>query len=172
MKRLLIMLFILVAVAGCGRSEEVKFQGVEAKRDYVSLGMNFLKEGDIAKAIQSFDMSIKQDPYNVNNYITLSEVYMRLKNNARAVDTLTAALRVDPNNGNIFYLLALNKMLMGEKEQAIELAKRSADLFYAEGNQDNLRRSLALIQGLVQAEGEEAVVETAGEVLPEGISVP
>ena len=95
MKKLPIILALVALVAGCGlQKKEEGFSGVTEKKDYVAQGFQYLQQSDITNAIQSFDLAIKQDPTNPDNYITLGQVYLRLHQPTRAIDTLTAATKV------------------------------------------------------------------------------
>lgn len=150
-KYFILALLSLFIFSGCGqKKEEKKFQGVSAKKDYITEGMNHLKEGDIPRAIYSFDVAIKNDPTNITNYIILGQVYMRLNNFDRAVDTLSAATRVDQNNGEVYYLLATSKAFQGEKEDAIKMAQRSVDIFMNQRDEDRFKASVALLKSLTE----------------------
>lgn len=154
MRKMLFGLIVVVFLIGCGSKPEQTVQKPDSKQ-YVDAGMNYLKQGDIANAIKSFDTSIKVDPRNPENYIVLGQVYLRLKNYQAAIDTLTAATKVDPNNGEAYYFLATSKMMRqqpGDKEQAIEEAKKSAEIFLKNNDQERLKRAIALVQSFSQVQ--------------------
>lgn len=123
---------------------------INLNHDYVGEGIQFLKEANTAKAIQSFDQAIKQDPMNPRPYIILGETYMRMREYNRAVDTFTAASRLKPDDGEVEYLLAVNYGLAGNKKLAQEHAQKSLDLFRLQQDEKNFVRALALVQGLAQ----------------------
>jgi len=148
MKKFLFPVLILVLFVGCDSKSQTGFKGVTAKKDYVSEGMKFLNEADIPRAIRSFDMAIKQDPTNVDNYLVLGQVYMRLKQYDRAVDTLSAATRVSPENGEVYYLLATSKALDGRMEGAIESAQRSVEIYMQNRDEDRFKKAVVLLKSL------------------------
>ena len=112
------MVLLGILVAGCGsNTSESKFQGVAENKNYIALGMQYLKSSDIPRAIENFDQAIKQDPKNLNNYMVLGEVYLRLKEYTRAVDTFAGAVLVDPGNGDAFYFLGISKRLQANVEK-------------------------------------------------------
>ena len=153
MKRTVILLAIVTFFIGCGSNPEKNEVKTENSKKYIDAGMRYLKDSDIANAIQSFDTAIKINPQDPENYIILGQVYLRLKNYQAAIDTFTAATRIDPNNGEAFYFLATSKMLRarpGDKEKAIKDAKTSADLFLKNNNQEQLKKAIALVQGFSQ----------------------
>ena len=175
MKKILIPIFVAVLVAGCGGSDQAKnttdkeFQGVRAEQDYVAKGMEYLAESDIPSAIHSFDMAIKQDPTDVENYIVLGQVYLRLQQYGRAGDTFQAATRVEPTNGELYYLVAMARGLEGEKDIAIESAQKSVELFMAQKDEERFKQSVALLKGLTDSQNApeqeaDAVSETASSM--------
>ena len=152
MKRQTIFLLSILLVAGCGKKEgqEAQFRGVQEKRDYAGEGLNYLKQKDIVRAIQSFDMAIRQEPTKVENYLTLGQVYLHLQQPARAADTVSAAIKVAPQNPDAYYILALSEAMDNKKDQAVEAAKKSAELYAAIKNEEMFKKSVALVQGLSQ----------------------
>lgn len=152
MKRLLLGFVVIVFLVGCGSKTEETAQKPNSKK-YIDAGMAFLREGDIAKAINNFDTAIKVDPRNSENYIVLGQVYLRLKNYQAAIDTLSAATKVAPNNGEAYYFLATSRMMRqdpGDKEQAVEDAKKSAEIFLRSNDQERLKKAIALVQSFSQ----------------------
>ncbi len=152
MKKQIILFLSVLLVAGCGRNEssENKFRGVQEKHDYASEGINYLKQKDIVRSIQSFDLAIRQDPRNVENYLTLGQVYLHLQQATRAVDTFSAAVKVAPQNADAYYFLALAEAMDNKKPEALESAKKSAELYAATKNEDMFKKSVAIVQGLTQ----------------------
>jgi len=164
MKKLLTVLFAVSLLTACGDGQkQAKFQGVKADKDYITEGMEFLSKSDIPRAIQSFDKAIRQDPNNANNYIVLGQVYMRLKNLDRADDTFSAATKIDPKNGEAHFLLATTRMLSGDKEGAIDSAQKSVELFMGQRDEENFKRSVALLKGMTGAAG--APTDVAKELI-------
>ena len=153
MKRGVTIILLAAVIAGCGRAEksETKFRGVQDKRDYAAEAVKYLEDKDIVKALQSFDMAIRQDPRKVENYLTLGQVYLHLKQPTRAVDTFSAAVKVAPQNPDAHYLLALAEVMDNNKEQAVEMAKKSAELYMAAKDEEMFKKAVALVQGLEQA---------------------
>ncbi|MBU0468322.1 MAG: tetratricopeptide repeat protein [Candidatus Omnitrophica bacterium] len=154
MKRLLLGLAVIVLLVGCGSKPEQKVQKPNSK-EYIDAGMNALKEGEIVNAIKNFDTAIKVDPRNPENYIVLGQVYLRLKNYQAAIDTLSAATKVAPNSGEAYYFLATSRMMRqnpGDKEQAIEDAKMSAEIFLRNNDQERLKKAIVLVQSFSQVQ--------------------
>lgn len=152
MKRL-ICFFAVIVLAGCGgpKEETTQFQGTVEKKDYIAEGYEALKKSDIANAIGNFDKAIKQDPKNSKNFLILGEVYMRLKNYTSAEDTFIGATRVDPNNPDGYYFLALSRAPQPDKKDlAIESAKRSAELYMAQRNEEGFKRAMLVLKGIEQ----------------------
>jgi len=154
MKNNILLMCLIVFIVGCGSNgSEAKFKGVKDKRDYMAQGMKYLSLGDVQRAIQSFDEAIKRDPQNSEKYITLGQVYLRLKNFDRATDSFSAATRVSPDNGEAYYLLAYSKGLAGNRQDAIEAAQKSVEIFMQSKDEERFKRSLVLLRGLMEADG-------------------
>ena len=153
------LIFLLLAlIIGCGSPQRSKFQGVEEDKNYVAKGVKYLEDGDVLKAIRNFDMAIKNEPSNPDNYITLGQVYIRLKNYPRAIDTLSAATRVSPLNGEVYYLLAVSQRLNGDLKGALESAQRSVILYQRSGDKNQVARSATVLKNLL-AEAQQLQVQ-------------
>lgn len=158
MRQLLVLMVCAVFLAGCGGDQQAKQSpskpsgGSQGKsQEFLTAGIQYLNQQDVARAIHSFDMAIKADPTNSENYLVLGQVYMRLKQYERAIDTFSAATRVDPNNAEAFYLLSLSKMMDGRYDKAEEAAQRSVELFMLNREEDKFKRSLALLKTIGEA---------------------
>ncbi|MCA9400012.1 MAG: tetratricopeptide repeat protein [Candidatus Omnitrophica bacterium] len=174
MKKLLLCLVGIVFIIGCGSNTEEKksFKGVTAKRDYIADGMNYLKQSDVKRAIQSFDLAIRQDPTNPENYVVLSQVYMRLKSYDRAVDSLQGAARVAPKNGEVQYLLATAHMLNENPEKAVESAKKSVDLFMQSRDEEKFKKAVLLLKSLTEASQPDDAASTAETMMEPATNTP
>ena len=160
MNKILWVVVFSIFFVGCDSNKsESTFQGVTEKKNYIALGMQYLKESDIPRAIQSFDQAIKQDPKNLNNYMVLGEVYLRLREYTRAVDTFSGAVLVDPNNGDAFYYLAISKRLKANvektvksiqesKQEAVKAVQRSFEILMQARDEQKFKRSVALLKSL------------------------
>lgn len=151
MKRFLGTLLAVFLVAGCGGGKNENSTGMakmDVKKDYIAEGMKYLKEKDLERAIRSFDLAIKQDPTNANNFLFLGQIYLRLKQQDKAADTFDAATKIEPNNGQAYFYLAVSRALQQRKEDAIKAAQRSADLFLQSRNEEMFKQSIALVKGL------------------------
>jgi cytochrome c-type biogenesis protein CcmH/NrfG len=153
------ILFVLILCLGCGSNNQSPQQGakppegsVDVSNALMEQGKKFLNSGDIRKAIAVFDQAIMQNPSNLQAYTILSELYMRMKDFNRAVDTLRAAERVAPENGEIKYLLALNLGFAGHASDAITTAQQSAEIFQRERDDENFKKAIGLVQGLMKAQ--------------------
>ncbi len=156
MKKLILVVFV-VFIVGCGSNTKEKQSSspqVSSKsQQYIAQGMKFLNNKEVLKAIKSFDMAIKSDPANPENYIFLSEVYLKLKAPDRAIDTLRAATRVSPKNPEVQYLLATSLGIRWkdeDKQAAIEAAKKSVELFVQAKNQDQFKKAVVLLKSLTE----------------------
>ncbi len=157
-KKNIVLVLAVVFIVGCGsnkkETQKSSQQDASAKsQQYAAQAMQYLRDKDVAKAIRSFDMAIKSDPSNPEEYILLGQVYLRLKSPSRAIDTLRAALHVAPNNPEIYYMLATSLGLRwkeGDQDKAIEAAKKSVEFFMQRQDQDKFKKAVALLKGLTE----------------------
>ena len=159
MRKFVMMLAITLLLTGCGQNQAKTTEqksSQSAPVNHIAQGMDYLQSQDVPRAIQSFDLAIKEDPTNVDNYLVLGQVYLKLKLYDRAIDTFAASIKVDPNSGEAHYLLATSKALDGRVDGAIEAAQRSVEIFVVRKDQENLKRSVALLKGLTESPLEDA----------------
>ena len=161
MRNLLIVLAMVVFVAGCGeakKTDSAKLSSAEDKagmaaapiaaNPMIAAGVQHLQQGEIKDAIKSFDEAIRENPKDVQGYLILGQTYMHLKEYNRAIDTFMVATRVEPENGEAHYLLATNFGLAGNYEMARLQAQKCVEIFRRTKDEDNFKRSVALLQGL------------------------
>lgn len=164
MRNALVIMVMIGILAGCGGqqqedSKQMMMKTSPSQTNYMAQGMQYLEESDIARAIQNFDMAIKQDPTNVDTYLLLGQVYMRLKNFERAADTFQAATRIAPNNGDVYYFLALSRASQEDNRlsEALQAAKKSAEIYVALQDKEKLARSLVLVKSLTERQMAQGV---------------
>ena len=154
MNRLVIFTIAMLLVLGCGGpkkevSEKQMHQDLQNdNNDYFAEGLKFVEKSAVPEAVQSLQKAIRKNPQDTRPYLVLAEIYMRLQNYQSASDALQAVLNIDPGNGGAAYLLAVSTGLKGERAQAVEIAKKAAEIFKLKKDEVNLKKSLALIQGL------------------------
>ena len=160
MKNLSAVILMVSLLLGCGGAtpkEESSSQGKPEKRDYVAMGFQYLEKSELPKALQSFDLAIKQNPRDVKNYFVLGEVYMRLKNFTSAEDTFIGATKAAPANEEAYYYLALSRAAQaGKKDLAIVAIKKSAELAMQSKNEANFKRAVTLLK-TIEAPQQKAV---------------
>ncbi len=159
MKRFLCVLLMVFFVAGCGKAkDDHTFQGVEAETDFIVKGVQLLSERDFTKAMRNFDMAIKAEPTNVENYLTIGQIYLRLKNYEQARGLFKVATKLAPMKGQTYFFLAISEELNGDRERAVEVAKQSAVIYMKQRDQEGFRRAATLIQDLtIEAEDGVAI---------------
>lgn len=152
MGRNLLVVLAVVLLIGCGNKEQTQAQAPQGGVDYLQQGMDLLAQNDVPRAIQSFDQAVRQDPTNLKNYMVLGQIYLRLQSYDRAADTFTAATRIAPNDGEVYYFLALSKTFLGpeQQDQALEAAKKSAELFIQSQQKDRFAQALILVKTITE----------------------
>jgi pilus assembly protein FimV len=120
----------------------------DARAQYLQVAEEFLRSGDLEKAIRIFQKTLEMDPDNVAMKLRLAEVYLRLgkKNDASKIygeasqtlrengqldaadEVLQKMQAIDPSNSGILLLRGRNAVESGEFKDAIKLLEKVADL--------------------------------------------
>ena len=169
--------FFLVAVlAGCqSRAQEVEKKAAQQASQskasdsaplLVAQGRQFLAQGKMKEAVDAFRMALGVDPKSTPAYLSLSELFMRLGKFSEAQIVLEQAVQNASQDGSVFYLLSVAHQQQGRLTPALLAARQSVEIFKASQDEDNFRKSMALVQSLVKQAGQQST--TAPE--PTGIS--
>ncbi len=120
----------------------------DARAQYLQVAEEFLRSGELDKAIRIFQKTLEMDPENVAMKLRLAEVYLRLGKKADAskiygeasqtlrdngqLDAADEVLQkmqaIDPSNSAILLLRGHNAVEAGEFKDAIALLEKVADL--------------------------------------------
>jgi pilus assembly protein FimV len=132
----------------------------DARAQYLQVAEEFLRSGELDKAIRIFQKTLEMDPENVAMKLRLAEVYLRLgkKDDASKIygeasqtlrengqldaadEVLQKMQAIDPSNSSILLLRGHNAAEAGEFKDAIQLLEKVADLDqHLEGLQDLLK---------------------------------
>ena len=163
MKTWIIVLVALLSVVGCNSREQAKEKSVapdqalvkQAAAKLMQQGVQFLNQKDISKAVVSFQGAIQVDPTDLQPYMVLSEIFLSLKSYLEAIAVLERAANTFPDNGYVFYMLSLANESNGAALPAVLAARRSAELFQAQNNQEGFQQSVLLMQRLIKNEEEK-----------------
>ena len=123
---------LLVLAAGmaavmvsCGRSSEEdapKSSGDSA--GYVQDGQEYLEEGDLEKAAESFRKAMAEDPKNMDARLGAAKVQIEREAYSMASDSLAMALRVDPTEREVYEMF----LTLAEKADNIYYARNAVNL--------------------------------------------
>ena len=135
----------------------------DARAQYLQVAEEFLRTGELDKAIRIFQKTLEMDPENVAMKLRLAEVYLRLgkKSDASKIygeasqtlrengqldaadEVLQKMQAIDPSNSSILLLRGHNAVEAGEFKDAIQLLEKVADLDqHVEGLQDLMKAYL------------------------------
>ncbi len=169
MKKLALVLVVL-AMVGCDNKTTSLQKEIAPNINYLSQGIELLKQGKGADAIESFDNAIRQDPADVQAYLVLGQTYMMIKQYPQAVSTYNAAARVAPNQGEVFYLLALSEAMSGNIQKAFESTQKSISIFQQQNNDEGVKKSAALLEQFMpksnEAKMNQSAVSVSGQSKP------
>jgi len=91
-------------------------------------GEEFLKKGDVSRAIIEFEQAVKTDPYNPNLYKLLGALYFRLNRFGDSLNAYTNAQKYAPADAEIFYAQGLVHLRTQNREEALNLLKKAVEL--------------------------------------------
>lgn len=146
----------MLVFAGCAKKAEEKAEGNVQARQLLVEGTEYLKQGEVVKAVQNFATAIKTSPDYFEAYYILGETFVHLKQYPQAQAVLTAATNRFPDNPVAYYLLAVAYEGSGEMMPAIVAARKSVDLFQAGKDKEGVKRATVLLGTLVQMAKQQA----------------
>lgn len=101
---------------------------IKLANEYRQSGLDYRKQGNLVKAIQSLEKSVLLDPENLSGKVILGWTYHLAKQEQKATQLLLDVLQVEPN-----YILALNALgivylMEGNLEKAVETHTKAAQI--------------------------------------------
>jgi tetratricopeptide (TPR) repeat protein len=158
MRTWLVVCMIVLSVAGCESKREAKTSAQDpalvkqASAKLMQQGVQFLNARDIPKAVVSFQGAIQVNPKDLQPYMVLAEIFLRLKSYPDAINVLERAANIFPDNGFVFYMLSIANQESGNPLPAVLAARRSAELFKAQNNEEGYQRSVVMMEALIKSQ--------------------
>jgi tetratricopeptide (TPR) repeat protein len=158
MRTWLAVMMVALLMVGCDSKKEAKQQGgaqdpmlvQQASARLMQQGVQFLNARDIPKAVVSFQGAIQVNPQDLQPYMVLAEVFLRLKSYPDAINILERAANVFPDNGFVFYMLSIANQEANNPLPAVLAARRSAEIFKTQNNEEGYQRSMVLMEALIK----------------------
>jgi len=163
MKNFLIIAMVALCFTGCDskpskqRAMKNPAMAQQASAKLMQQGVQFLNARDIPKAVVSFQGAIEVNPKDVQPYMVLAEIFLRLKSYPDAIKTLERAANTFPDNGFVFYMLSIANQESNNPLPAVLSARRSAELFKAQNNEEGYQRSMVLLEALIQSQQQQQI---------------
>ena len=154
MKKFLIVLISLFALAGCQNQENQQQQpNVDQRKDIghklILKSSNDLQNKDLKSSILDLETSIKVNPSEPEAYLLLGQILLKIQEYDHAVEFLDMAAKTFPDNGTVFYMLSISNKMSGKKLPAVLAARHSFEVFQAKQDRDNMLKSAALLHELI-----------------------
>ena len=155
MKKTLVILAALIALAGCQKQESQQQQvptmdqRKEMGHKLILKSLNDLQNKDLKGTIVDLETSIKINPSEPEAYLLLGQILLKVQEYDHAVDFLDIAGKTFPDDGNVFYMLSVANKMAGKKLPAVLAARRSVEIFQAQQDRDNMLKSAALLHELI-----------------------
>jgi Tfp pilus assembly protein PilF len=101
---------------------------IKSANEYRQLGLDYRKQGNLVKAIQSLEKSVILDPQNISGKVILGWTYHLAKQEQKATQVLLNVLQVEPNNILALNALGIVYLVEGNLEKAVETHTKAAQL--------------------------------------------
>ena len=169
MKRSIVLLSLMIAFAGCQPAPQQtttdnQNERQEAAKKLFAQGIMLLQKKDVKGAVESLEASIKIDPTDPNPYLVLGEILIKAQEYEKAAEFLDQTAKNFPNNGAAFYMLSLANKFSGKILPAVLSAKRSYEIFKADGDADMAKTSAVLVEELIrEAQAAQTMSETSAK---------
>ena len=155
MKKTLVILIALFALAGCQKQETQQAPTVDQRKEIghklIMKSLNDLQNKDLNSTIMDLETSIKINPSEPEAYLLLGQILLKVQEYAHAADFLEVAGKVFPDDGTVFYMLSIADKMSGKKVQAVLAARHSFEVFQAQQDRDNMLKSAALLHELIDS---------------------
>jgi len=140
MKKILFLILAVAVVIGCNPSPQTS-------GELVFRGESYHKDGNIEKAIKTFNKAIKINPNNLDAYSSRGTAYFFDKKYQKAVNDFAVVAKYQPTNYQAFNALASAMAGLGDYDNALKIVNRSiymnpnnAEAFFTRGGINISRR--------------------------------
>jgi len=154
MKKTLLVLMALVALAGCQKQESQQQPNVDQRKEIghklILKSFSDLQNKDLKSTFIDLETSIKINPTEPDAYLLLGQILLKVQEYDHAAEFLEVAGKNFPDNGTVFYMLSIADKMSGKKLPAVMAARRSIEIFQAQQDRDNMLKSAALLHELIE----------------------
>ncbi|MDE2027286.1 MAG: tetratricopeptide repeat protein [Candidatus Omnitrophica bacterium] len=152
MKKPVLLLIILLALAGCQKPQEQQ-PSLDQRKDIghklIVKSLQDLQNKDLKGSIVDLETSIKVNPSEPEAYLLLGQILLKVQQYDQAAQFLDMTAKAFPDNGTVFYMLSIANKMAGKKLPAVLAARRSVEIFQAQQDRDNMLKSAALLHDLI-----------------------
>ena len=153
MRKIILVLSLALMIAGCQQNSQQQSappnDRQEMAKKLFAQSILLLQQKDLKGAIASLEGSIKVDPVDPNPYLVLGQILIKVQQYDQAVIFLDQTAKNFPNNGTVFYMMSVANKMAGKNLPAVLAARRSFDIFKADGDQDNAKASAILLEEVI-----------------------
>jgi outer membrane protein assembly factor BamD (BamD/ComL family) len=153
MKKALLILITIFALAGCQKQETQQEPNMDQRKDIghklILKSLSDLQNKDLKSTIVDLETSIKINPSEPEAYLLLGQILLKIQEYDHAVDFLDVAAKTFPDDGTVFYMLSIANKMAGKKLPAVLAARHSVEVFQAQQDRDNMLKSAALLHELI-----------------------
>lgn len=120
---------------------------------YNNRGLARSSLGDKQGAIDDFNQALKINPSKANTYFNRGQTRYQIRNYEAALSDHTKAIELNPDYAKAYAQRGAALFRLGKVQVAIENLQTAADLFLKQGQTENYKRALRLIEDVKRASG-------------------
>jgi len=102
---------------------------------YYNMGVSYGQLGNYTKAIEVFKQAIRINPDDAEAYCYIGRVYANLDNYIKAIEAHKQAIHINPDYVEAHFLLAINYLIIGDKNSALNEYKILKELDIDKANE-------------------------------------
>jgi predicted Zn-dependent protease len=167
MKRNLLILVAVIALAGCQKPADQQQPDMNQRKDIghklIMKAMTDLQNKDLKSTFVDLETSIKINPSEPEAYLLLGQILLKVQQYDHAAEFLDMAGKNFPDDGTVFYMLAIANKMSGKKLPAVLAARHSVEVFQAQQDRDNMLKSAALLHELIDMPDNQAAEPAKAE---------
>ncbi len=153
MNKNIVIFVALLVLAGCQNRQSQQQPNTDQRRtigrNLIAKSLNDLQNKDLKGTVTDLETSIKVDPSDPEAYLLLGQILLKVQQYDQATAFLDMTAKTFPDNGTVFYMLSLANKMDGKKLPAVLAARHSVELFQAQQDHDNMLKSAALLNDLI-----------------------
>jgi tetratricopeptide (TPR) repeat protein len=95
---------------------------------YANLGMAVSSKGQVERAIECYQKSIRMDPANAEAHYNLGNIYLAMERTSEAADEYRSAIKAKPGYSKAYGNLGIALLTLGKRDEGIKNFRQAVEL--------------------------------------------